>query len=53
VVRDGIDDTAMTPFSDMLTEEEIVAVVTYVLEELAPEQEGGVPDAARDRPRPE
>lgn len=41
VVRDGIDDTAMTPFSDMLTDEEIVAVVTYVLEELAKKPDDG------------
>ena len=31
VVTEGIDDSAMTPFSDVLSEEQIVAVATYVV----------------------
>jgi|TARA_B100001245_G_scaffold191548_1_gene149832 mono/diheme cytochrome c family protein len=31
VVTEGIDDSAMTPFSDVLSEEQIIAVATYVV----------------------
>ena len=36
VVTDGIDDTAMTPFSDVLSEDQINAVASYVVNVLVP-----------------
>ena len=38
VIRGGIDDTGMTPFDELLTEEEITAVANFVLHVLATEQ---------------
>jgi len=34
VIKTGIDDTGMTPFEGELSDEEIVAVATYVVHEL-------------------
>lgn len=34
IVSSGIDDTAMEPFEELLTEEEIRAVATYVVHEI-------------------
>lgn len=36
VVTHGIDDTAMTPFSDVLSEDQIAAVAAYVVNVLVP-----------------
>ena len=36
VVTNGIDDTAMTPFSDVLSEDQINAVASYVVNVLVP-----------------
>jgi mono/diheme cytochrome c family protein len=41
VVREGIDDTGMTPFADLLDEEQTNAVAAYVVHVLAKKGEGG------------
>ena len=41
VVTNGIDDTAMTPFADVLTESQINAVATYVVAVLVAGGGGG------------
>ncbi len=38
IVRDGIGDTEMEPFGDLLLEEEIAAVAAYVIAEFTNEQ---------------
>ena len=44
VVREGADDTGMTPFNETLSEEQITAVATYVVHVLArPESEAPRP----------
>ena len=37
VIKAGVDDTGMTPFEGELSDEEIVAVATYVVHELVAE----------------
>lgn len=41
VIRNGIDDTGMTPFEGQLTDEEMTAVATYVVHELVQSDGGG------------
>jgi mono/diheme cytochrome c family protein len=36
ILRQGIDDTGMLPFSEVLSDEELHAVATYVFEKIAP-----------------
>jgi mono/diheme cytochrome c family protein len=41
VVREGVDDTGMTPFADLLDEQQTNAVAAYVVHVLAKKEDGG------------
>ncbi len=38
LIKTGVDDTGMTPFDELLTEEEITAVANYVLSRLVQDE---------------